>query len=358
MKDRLNSLRADFEAHEIDAMLITSPLNRRYLTGFTGSAGTLLVTTSEAYLVVDSRYHEQAREQVRECVIVPQGRELTQNLRDLAADANVGRLGFESENVSYGTYRRWTANVSELQWIPITDMVETLRLVKDDDELEAIRRAASIADEAFEEILPTVRAGRTEAEIALDLEFCARRLGAEGLSFPLIVASGERSSLPHGRASERQIRPGDFITFDYGVVYDGYCSDATRTIAVGEPGDDAREVYQTVLSAQLRALDQLRPGKTGFEIDSAARCIIEDAGFGDYFGHGLGHGVGLAVHEGPRLSYMDANEVLKPGMVVTVEPGIYLPSRFGVRIEDLVVVTDDGAEILTTPTKELVVNEE
>ncbi|MFP4201251.1 MAG: M24 family metallopeptidase [Clostridia bacterium] len=358
MKDRLNSLRADFEAQGIDAMLITSPLNRRYLTGFTGSAGTVLVTTSEAYLIVDSRYHEQARDQAEGCVVVPQGRKLTEDLSNLVGESGLRRVGFEAEQLSYGKHRRYSAQVPGVQWIPVTDIVERLRLVKDEDELDTIRRAAAIADEAFEEILPTVRAGRTEAEIALDLEFCARRMGAEGLSFPLIVASGERSSLPHGRASDRRIRPGDFVTFDYGVLYQGYCSDATRTVAVGEPGDEARRVYETVLSAQLGALEELRPGKTGFEIDGVARCIIEDAGFGDYFGHGLGHGVGLAVHEGPRLSYMDADEVLEPGMVVTVEPGIYLPGRFGVRIEDLVVVADDGPEILTTPTKELVVNEE
>lgn len=356
MNERLDALRTGIRDRGLDAMLITSPDNRRYLTGFTGSAGAALVTAGEALLIVDSRYTEQAAAQAGHCTVVPQDRDLATTLAGRVGELEIGRLGFEAEHVSVHNHDRWSRAVQAPEWVPVTGLVEDIRIVKDDGELESIRRAARIADEAFAEILPTVRAGRSEEEIALDLEFCARRLGAEGLSFPLIVASGERSALPHGRASERRIREGDLVTFDYGVVYGGYCSDATRTVAVGEPEPEARRVYETVLAAQRAALDAVRAGPTGFAVDAVAREIIGDAGYGEYFGHGLGHGLGLAVHEAPKLSYKDADEPLRAGMVVTVEPGIYLPGRFGVRIEDLVIVEEGGAEVLTTPTKELVVN--
>ncbi len=356
MNERLDALRTGIRDRGLDAMLITSPDNRRYLTGFTGSAGAALVTAGEALLIVDSRYTEQAAAQAGHCTVVPQEGDLPTTLAGRAGELEIGRLGFEAEDVSVHNHDRWSRAVQGPEWVPVTGLVEDIRIVKDDGELESIRRAARIADEAFAEILPTVRAGRSEEEIALDLEFCARRLGAEGLSFPLIVASGERSALPHGRASERRIREGDLVTFDYGVVYGGYCSDATRTVAVGEPEPEARRVYETVLAAQRAALDAVRAGPTGFAVDAVSREIIGDAGYGEYFGHGLGHGLGLAVHEAPKLSYKDADEPLRAGMVVTVEPGIYLPGRFGVRIEDLVIVEEGGAEVLTTPTKELVVN--
>ncbi len=357
MKERLQRLLPALDEGPVDGLLVTASDNRRYLTGFTGSAGVVVVTRAGAHLLVDARYEEQAEAEAADCTVLPQGRELLPALARLLGDLGIARLAFEAGHVTVSDHGKWVEAIPDVEWIPTTGVVETLRMVKDADELDIIRRAAAIADEAFEEILPTVRAGRTEEEIALDLEFCARRLGAEGLAFPLIVASGERSALPHGRASGRRLQSGDLVTFDYGIRYRGYCSDATRTVAVGEPGEERRRVYETVLAAQRAALEAIRPGPTGFDIDRVARDIIDGAGFGECFGHGLGHGVGLAVHEDPRLSYKNGDEPLEAGMVVTVEPGIYLPGSFGVRIEDLVVVTAEGTEVLTAPTKELVVNE-
>ncbi len=357
MNDRLRGLVRRLEAEDLGAILVTDAANRRYLTGFRGSAGMLLVDTEGACLLTDSRYTQQAQSEAPDCSIVPTASDPYETLSETLEKRGINRVGFEAQQVTFDGHRRISEHVSSVEWVPTTQMVEQLRLIKDDEELAVMKEAAAIADRALEEILPAVAPGRAEEDIALDLEFCMRRMGAEGLSFPLIVASGARSSLPHGRASEKIVQEGDFITFDYGARYKGYCSDATRTVVVGRADEEQRKVYDTVLGAQEAAVAHVAPGQTGREVDSVARDIIDGAGYGEYFGHGLGHGVGLAVHEGPSLSQRRGDRELECGMVVTVEPGIYIPGWGGVRIEDLVVVTESGCEILTSVSKELVVLE-
>ena len=236
--------------------------------------------------------------------------------------------------------------------VPTSRVVESLRAVKDEGERDAIRKAAAIADRAFERILEELRPGRTEREIALRLEFMMREMGADGASFDIIVASGPRSALPHGVASDRVLEKGDLVTLDFGASYRGYCSDITRTVVLGEPNDAQRRIYETVREAQQAAVDAIRPGMTGKEADRVARDRIKASGYEKYFGHGTGHGLGMEVHEAPRLSPR-GEEILEPGMVVTVEPGIYLPEFGGVRIEDDVIVTEDGREVLTQSPKHL-----
>lgn len=355
MNDRLKGLVCRLEAEGLPAVLVTDAANRRYLTGFTGSAGMLLVGSESAWLLTDSRYTQQAEREAPDCCIVASAGDPYETLSETLEERGLSQVGFEAHHVTFDGHRRMSEQVSSVEWVPTTQIVEQLRLIKDDEELAVMKEAAAIADRALGEILPAVAPGRAEEDIALDLEFCMRRMGAEGLSFPLIVASGARSSLPHGRASEKIVEGGDFITFDYGARFNGYCSDATRTVVVGEVDEEQRKVYSTVLRAQEAAVAHVAPGRTGREVDSVARDIIDAAGYGEYFGHGLGHGVGLAVHEGPSLSQRRGDTELQPGMVVTVEPGIYIPGWGGVRIEDLVVVTDNGCEILTSVSKELVV---
>ena len=233
-------------------------------------------------------------------------------------------------------------------------MIEKLRMIKTDDEIRTIRRAAEIADEAFSHILTFIKPGVTELEVSNELEFFMRRLGASESSFDTIVASGKRSALPHGVATGKTIENGDMVTLDFGALYDGYVSDITRTVAVGEPTEELKKIYHIVLEAQMRACSALKPGMTGKEADAVARDYIKDHGYGEAFGHSTGHGIGLEVHEGPGLSFR-SDTVLKPGMVVTVEPGIYVPGLGGVRIEDDVLITEDGCELLTSSPKELII---
>ncbi len=354
--ERLQRLRhALAECEETDNLLIASAENRRYMSGFTGSAGALLITPDEQYIIVDSRYTQQAADQSPEFSRVDVTENLRETLGEFLCDLDPGAVGFEAGHTTYEEYSKMREEIAAVEWVPTEGIVEDLRQVKEAAEIQTIRAAAEIADASFQEILPSVAPGRVEEDIALDFEFCMRRRGAEGLAFPLIIASGVRSSMPHGQASGKEIEEGDFITFDYGSRRGGYCSDATRTVVVGEVDERQSEVYCVVQRAQRAAVEAIEPGKTGAEIDRVARDIIDDAGYGEYFGHGLGHGVGLAVHERPSLSRRRGTTPLEPGMVVTVEPGIYIPDWGGVRIEDLVVVTEDGSETLTGVDKELVV---
>ncbi len=355
MNERTKRVVEKMETRDLPALLVTDQVNRRYLTGFTGSAGAALVTPAGAHLVVDGRYTEQAADQAEGYCIVPAGQDLNRAVGELLARLELDRVGFEAESVTYEIYHRLDTEMEGIEWVPTTGLVGELRMVKDSGEIERISEAASIADKAFEEILFSITPGRTEKEVALDFEFCMRRGGAERLAFPLIAVSGARSALPHGSPTDKEIADGDFVTFDYGVRLAGYCSDATRTVIVGKATDEQRKVYDAVRRAQEAAVEAVAPGITGRELDSIAREIIEEAGYGEYFGHGLGHGVGMAVHEGPSLSQRRGDTTLEPGMVVTVEPGIYIPRWGGVRIEDLAVVTDSGCEILTSIGKSLVV---
>ncbi len=354
---RLDRARNLLDQHQVDALLVVkaerldSP-NLRYLTGFTGTTGAVLITPREALLLVDFRYVEQARAEAPELEVVQVPRQASEALAEIVRGREIRRLGFEPDGLTVRQHDELARLLQPAQMVPV-EGVDRLRWVKDPPEVDRIRRAAQVADAAFQHILGFLRPGVSERDVATELEFFMRRHGAEREAFSSIVASGARSSLPHGRASDKLLAAGDFVTVDFGAVVDGYHSDCTRTVVLGRATDRQREIYDLVLRAQTGALQGLRPGLTGKDADALARQIIADAGHGEHFGHGLGHGVGLAIHEGPTLSPRE-EAVLQAGMVVTVEPGVYLPGWGGVRIEDLVVLTPDGCEVLTRAPKQLV----
>ncbi len=340
---------------EIDALLITRPSNRRYTTGFSGSAGTVLVSGQGLWLFTDFRYDEQAACEAPLATVIRTERDLEQRVLDLLTTLGVGALGFESDHVVFDTVEKWREAFTGVDLVPRKGLVEKLRTAKDEGEIETMHRAVSITDSAFADILDLIKPGITEKEVARQLSHAITGRGGDGLAFGMIVASGPRGALPHGRATDRVIEHGDLVTIDVGASLDGYASDMTRTVAVGQAGDQEREIYELVLSAQLAGVEAVAPGRTGAEVDGLVREIIANAGYGDNFGHGLGHGVGLDIHEAPALAQHATDTVLEPGMVVTVEPGVYIPGWGGVRIEDMVLVTPDGGRILTGTSKELLV---
>lgn len=352
--NRVSKLRNVVQDHGLDAILITSGINRRYLSGFTGSSGYVLITEEEAYLLTDFRYMTQASEQSKGLKVVQHAPSFVDTVRELLPKGGNCRLGFEQDDVTYGSYASYAEALKPATLVPVSQAVEKLRMFKDEEELAVLRRAADLADDTFRHILKVIKPGMTERDVDLEMEFYMRSHGATASSFDTIVASGERSAMPHGVASEKVIQKGDIVTFDFGALLDGYCSDITRTIAVGDPGAKLKEIYEIVLESQLYALEHIKPGMTGREADALARDIIASKGYGDAFGHSLGHGLGMEVHEWPRLS-MRSDDVLEPGMVVTVEPGIYVPGLGGVRIEDDVVVTETGVEKLTHSSKDFTV---
>jgi Xaa-Pro aminopeptidase len=361
--ERAERIAADLRGREVDVLLVATPVNVRYLTGFTGTNGLALIYTDEAVthrFLTDFRYATQSAAQVpdafdREIVAGEMLEGIAETLT--SSRAKGGRLGFDDASLTVKQHARLTELLGEgWKLVPCAGAVERLRAVKDAGEIDCIRAASRLADEALRETLEAGVVGRSERDVAIELELRMRRLGAEGASFPSIVAAGAHGALPHAEPRARAIRKDALLTIDWGALHEGYCSDCTRTYATGEGiSERAREVYALVLEAQERALAAVAAGPNGKEVDAVAREVIEQAGEGDHFGHGLGHGVGLEVHEGPRLSRLASEDALLAGNVVTVEPGVYLPGRLGVRIEDLVVVTEDGQEVLTRLSKELTV---
>ncbi|WP_099190392.1 M24 family metallopeptidase [Tepidibacter mesophilus] len=349
--NRINKLREHMKNSDLDAVLIYKAENRRYLSHFTGTTGYVLITKDKNLFFTDFRYIQQATNQCENFEIVEISRE--KPVTDFLKDMNIKNLGFEDDYMDFSTYSRFSKELENINFVPLKGHMLALRAIKDAQEIDIIRKAASIADEAFSHILTFIKPGVCEIDVALELEYFMKKKGATGLSFDSIVASGKRSSLPHGVASDKIIEEGDFLTLDFGCVYNGYCSDMTRTIVVGKASDRQKEIYNIVLNAQMRALENIKPGMTGFELDKIARDAITDAGYGEYFGHGLGHGVGLEVHEMPNVN-PNAQNTLLPGMIITDEPGIYIPDFGGVRIEDLIVITIDGYEVLSNSTKELI----
>jgi Xaa-Pro aminopeptidase len=363
---RVRLLAAELRERELDALLVDSAINLRYLTGFSGTHGLALLAAADGggvpaghRFLTDFRYATQSAEQVpaafeREVIA---GGELLE-----AAAASLqggGRLGFDDATLTVREHARLRELLPE-QWelVPSGGLIERLRAVKDPLELARIRAASELAEDALRGVLEAGLAGRTEREVAIELELAMRRLGAEGPSFPTIVAAGPHAALPHARARGQAIPADVLVTIDWGALLEGYCSDCTRTYATGEGiSAEAREIYELVRAAQEAGLAALRAGHSGREVDAAARAIIEHAGHGEHFGHGLGHGVGMDIHEGPRLSRTAGDEPLQAGNVVTIEPGVYLPGHLGVRIEDLVVVGDAGNEVLTSTSKALTVVE-
>jgi Xaa-Pro aminopeptidase len=352
--DRADRVAEALAEREADYLLVTDLVNVRWLTGFTGSSGAAVVgREGERRFITDFRYLTQSAEQLDPVW----EREIAVDLLAGIAKGLPGtgdlRLAFEDAHVSVKDHGKLAGMLrAGIELVPAGQAIEALRAVKDEGELEAIRAAARLADDALTEVLGRGLVGRTERDVALDIEFTMRRMGAEAASFPPIVAAGDHGALPHAVPRDVAIPSGTLCVVDWGAQLDGYASDCTRTYATGEIDPRDAEVYALVQRAQEAALAAVRPGPTGREIDAVARTIIDAAGHAEHFGHGLGHGVGLAVHEGPRLS-KQGDTSLAAGMVVTVEPGVYVPGAVGVRIEDLVIVTDDGAEVVSSVSKEL-----
>lgn len=349
---RQNKLRRKMRNLEVDGFITRSPENRRYLTGFSGSEGWVLVFETKTYLVVDFRYVQQAKFQAPHCEIVKMDTTWLDTIVQLIPIGCRG-IGFEAD-LTYEDWDRLSKAMSGTRMIPTSNVVEELRVQKDEKELDLMRRAIEIADLGVEYLNSELAPGKTEKEVALGLEVFLRKKGADGPAFPFIVASGSRGSLPHGVASDKTLENGDLVTVDFGAKFQGYHSDLTRTFALGKATDKQRLVYEIVLKAQFKAISAAGPGIPCADVDRAARDYISKAGYGAYFGHATGHGIGLSIHEEPRLS-INANVKLMPGMVITVEPGIYLPGWGGVRIEDNVLITHQGIEVLSTAPKEMFV---
>ena len=355
MSDRLNRLVAQFPEKELDALLISAPENRRYLSGFTGSAGYLFISSERAVLVTDSRYTEQATNQAPDFQVM-QVRGGWDWFLEQLKETGVKRVGFESRDMTVATYNSLVGAVkddsalSQVSMIATAEMPEEGRVFKDQRELALLQRAIDASDAAMEAVCPNITVGMTEREVAWRMEMVMRDFGADGISFDTIVASGPNGAMAHHRPSDRAIQAGEPIVIDMGAIVEGYCSDITRTVVVGEPDETFRKIYDIVLGAQLTAINTVRPGMTGEDCDDLSRAVIAEAGYGDNFGHSLGHGVGLAVHENPRVSPRSPDK-LEPNMVFTVEPGIYLTGWGGIRIEDIVVLGDDGAKVLSKAGK-------
>jgi Xaa-Pro aminopeptidase len=353
MRGRAERLADAVDEAGLDVLLITDLVNVGYVTGYSGSNGIALVGPRTRTFVTDFRYVEQAEVEVHSSFQRLRASLDLLDAVDGALPEGQLRLGFEDSHMSVRQHARLRELLPDrVELVGADGIVEGLRAVKEPEEIERIRAASALADAAFERLIRDGLVGRTEREVAIALEADMRDRGAQRPSFETIVAAGPHGALPHAQPREVEIQAGQLVVIDWGAELDGYCSDCTRTVTTGDPGEEARQAYELVLEAQLAGLGAVRAGEDARAVDAVARAVIADAGHGERFGHGLGHGVGLAVHEGPRLSQR-SDDGLVAGNVVTVEPGVYVPGEFGVRIEDLVVVTDDGCDILTSIPKHL-----
>lgn len=351
MKERINRLNKILGELRLEGILLSSPENLRYITGFTGSDGLALITSEDKFFLTDSRYTTQAEEEVRdfaieEYKIKPKG------IVDKIKSLNIERLGFEAEHMSFDFYRRINKELPNQGLIPLSRELKPLRSIKEKGELELIAAAVRIASESLSSVLNEIKPGVKEKSISLKLEYLMKKKGADKVAFDIIVASGKRSALPHGVASEKELETGDFVIIDFGISYRGYHSDETCTLVIGKASKEQKKVYQTVKDAHDKAIDAIKPGVKFSKIDFIARNYIEKAGYGNFFGHGLGHGVGLTTHEEPSLSPL-SDGIIEAGMVFTVEPGIYIPHWGGVRIEDMVLSTKEGCNVMTFLPKKL-----
>lgn len=350
--NKFKEIRAELPAYGLDGIMLTGAPCRRYATGFSSSAGIALVTAAENYFITDGRYIEAAGESIpdAEIKLIPPGVKYTQLVNEIIEKHDIQRLGFEDARVSYREYSGYSQNL-RAELIPAQELMNSLRAVKTVEELAAMKSAQIITDKVFDELLNIISPRMSEKELAAEIIYRLRKGGAENISFDPIVVSGVNSSRPHGAPRDTQL--SGFITMDFGCVWDGYCSDMTRTVALGEVTDEMRRVYETVLSAQLAGIAAAKGGALGKVVDGAARDVIAASGFGEYFSHGFGHGLGIEVHEGPVASPSESRE-LPTGAVISAEPGIYIPGKFGVRIEDVIALTENGSINLTKSAKELI----
>jgi len=351
--DKIARLRQELRRLDLPNFLVTRLSNIRYLCGFSGTAGVLLITPRKARFFSDFRYQKQTALQVHDAEVIIYPDELIKELRRRPLNLS-GRIGFEAAFLDVATYDQLRKVFPNLEWAPTTKVVEGIAAIKEPAEIKKIRRAAAITDAVFLDVLKLIRPGVREIDLSAAISYLHKRRGADGDSFPPIVASGPRSALPHGIASERKIRLGDLITLDLGCLYQGYASDLTRTVAVGRCSAKLKSIYALVLKAQNEAIASARAGMKAKALDEIARKIIRDGGHGEHFGHGLGHGLGLEVHAEPRVSFISDDE-LKAGNVVTIEPGIYLPDVGGVRIEDDVWIKKGSAEVITQSPRDLMI---
>lgn len=354
MQDRIKKISEAL--NEGEAALLTGESTRLYLTGFHSSAGAIVVLRDGAYFFIDFRYFEKAQSCVKSCNVILM-KKFTTQLTDFLNQKNIKTVYVETSRMSLDEFKRWSQAMGNFEFSSsphIDSLLYELFKTKSERELKSITAAQQITDAGFEHILDFVREGISEREIALELEFYMRKMGSEGVAFDFIAVSGENSSLPHGVPTDRKLRRGDFLTLDFGAVVDGYRSDMTRTVAIGCASDEQKNVYNTVLKAQTAALEYLREGVKGCDADKVARDIIEEAGYGECFGHSLGHSVGVEIHESPTCSPA-CKDVLTAGTIMTVEPGIYIPEKFGVRIEDMVLIQKDGVKNFTKSPKNLII---
>lgn len=338
------------------AALVTDELSIFYLTGFPHSEGYLLLTEKDSYLLVDFRYIEAAENTVKSSQVL-RFTNAFEVINSIISADNVNKVYIETHKVTVDNLKSFKKNIkaeiSEEQML--SSLISDLRLIKSDDEVEKLKKAQLIAENAYLEVLKIVKEGITEKELSTELEYLMKKNGAEKIAFELITVAGKKTSLPHGVPGDYKLKKGDFITFDIGAVFEGYHSDMTRTVALGEVSDEQRKIYDIVLTAHLAGLDAVKAGVTGFDVDKVCRDIITEQGYGEYFGHGTGHGVGIEIHEEPTANPRATSQVLKAGMTLTVEPGIYLPDKFGVRIEDTVLVTENGYETFAHIPKDLII---
>lgn len=355
MNVRMKRLMQLLEKEKIDAVLVAQRYNIRYFSGFTGDTAYLYISKKRKVFMTDSRYTVWAQEEVKDFEIFQVDRTVSyqEKTRQLAEEENIKSIGFENHVMIYSDVQAFRAKLPDIMWLELGQGLDRIRCIKDASELEYIGRAEAIGDRAFSHIVKELCVGMSEKEAAWEIECAMRKHGAEGLSFETIAVFGKRTAMPHAVPGETKLQKGDFVVMDFGCMYRGYCSDMTRTVVMGEASGRQKDIYETVLKAQLAALSSIKSGMRCCDADAVARNWIEKAGYGQYFGHGLGHSVGLFIHEFPALSPREET-VLQEGMLETVEPGIYIPDFGGVRIEDLVIVTRNGCENLTKSSKELI----
>ena len=353
---RFQKIAAKLADHNLDAMMVTSAPNRFYATQFRSSAGMAIITKSESYFFTDSRYIEAAGKAVTGAVIRQNSAEVS--MVDLANEVlekhNIQRLGFEEQYATVGEYNTWKEKLKCKELVPATQLLTDLRAVKDEEEIKTLIAAQRIAEKALQEVLEFIKPGRTEKEISAFLQYRMLCNGADRMSFEPIVVSGVNSSMPHGVPSHKKVEEGDFLTMDFGCMLDGYCSDMTRTVAIGHVTEEMDKVYHTVLAAQAAGAAAAKAGVKGMDIHAAAAKVISDAGYGEYFGHGFGHGLGIEVHENPGAG-QKASVPLPVNAVISAEPGIYIPGKFGVRIEDVLIIQENGCKDIMEAPKELLI---